>query len=189
KVDADSVVALATRIDQAVVKAPATKPPPDDKTKTTEAPPNAPEWAYLGCIKEATRNVAMIAVEGRQKFLPEGRTFGATKLVSVAEDKITVETAGHPRTIARAERDPSKSSAWVRNMANNAPPPNQAAVTGIAPGGAGAQLTPEIRARLAERGMSPDQIAQWRNRRNGDQGGGRGPVGVPGRGGSGGDQM
>jgi hypothetical protein len=187
KVDTETVGAMAERFDMAVIKAPA-KTPPAEKAIVDTTPPPTPEWAYLGCIREATRNVAMISVDGHQKFLAEGRTFGSTKLVSVADDKINVEVEGRPQTIQRAERDPSKSVAWVRNMAANAPPPNAGAVPGM-PNIAGGQLSPEIRDRLAARGINPDQAAQWqrnRDRRNGNGGnggpGGRGPGGGGGPG-------
>jgi hypothetical protein len=176
KVDSESVAAMGDRFDLAVVHAPKEEPKTEVVEKHEE--PVGPEWSYLGPVHEATRTLAMVSVDGHQKILAEGRTFGDTKLVSVSDDAITVEIKGAPKTIERGKRDTSKSVAWVRNIQNAAPPPGVGQPQAIAaqPGnGPRGNLPPEVQARLQQRGMAPDQIQNFRQGRGGNGNGGGGP--------------
>jgi hypothetical protein len=174
KVDADVVDATATRLGMAWTH---TEPKAAVTEASAEAPPppvkhEGPDWVFLGPIHESDRNLAIISVDGHQKILAEGRTFGDTKLVGVANDGIDVEINGIPKHIDRGTRSGS-AVAWVRNLQNNTP----AARIGIPgmPGQPNAQnIPPEVRQRLEARGITPDQMQNWRNGRNGGQGGGPG---------------
>jgi hypothetical protein len=183
RVDDQTVIAIAERIDLAVKHAPAKVVEGPSTPATPPAP--TPPWLYIGCIHESDRTLAVVSVDGHQKIVPEGRSFGDTKLVSVADDGIDIEVSGVPQTVHRSERTGS-TVAWVRNMAANAAP----ATAGVVPGTVGApgQLTPEVRARLAERGIDPNQAQQWRqNRGRNGPGSGPGGRGGQGRGGGNGD--
>ncbi len=171
KIDADAVDAMSTRLDMAVVHADKPKTTVETKVETPVADPTVPEWTFLGAIHEADRSLAIISVESHQKILAEGRSFGDTKLVSVADDGIDVEVKGVPKHIDRGSRSGS-SVAWLRNLQNSAPP------TRVIAGQPGGQpnLPPEVAQRLRERGITPDQMANWRNNGRGGPGGG-GPGG------------
>ena len=190
-VDAEDVSAMATRIGLAASVQAKVEKVPEGPVAEPKAP--TPDWAYLGCIREASRRLAMVSVDGHQKILAEGRKFGDTTLVAVNDDKITIEVGGESKTIDRGSRDGS-SVAWVRNMSANAAPANAGMVTvgGTTAGTAPGQLPPEVRQRLQERGFQdPGQNNNnWRqNRGRGGQRGG-GPGGGPGgMGGGGGGNM
>ena len=171
KIDADIIDGTAARLDLAWahVEKPATV-----ETKAPEEvheEPAGPEWTYLGPIHESDRTLAIISVDGHQKILAEGRTFGDTKLIGVEADGISVEVNGKPKHIDRGQRS-SSTVAWIRNLQSNNPAARIAGVPGqpVVPGGPGANLPPEVRARLAERGFPQDQGQNWRGR--GGQGGG-----------------
>lgn len=184
KVDQETIVGSAERLDMAVVKAPKEDPKPvAAKPEPTEAPSGAPEWAFLGPIKEANRTLAIVSIDGTQRVISEGRVVGETKLVSISDDRITVQNGNVKREIRKSNGDGPRV-AWIRNMPSNAPPTGagSVAVAGV-PGGGPGQLSPEVRARLAERGINPEQMerfrqAQQQQRRGGQgNGGGRGPGG------------
>lgn len=170
RIDSDAVSGLAVRLDEAVVKA----PPPPPPTPVTEAPPEAPAgpaWAFLGPIFESERSLAVVSVDGHQKVLGEGRKYGETTLVSVSMDEIVIDGPGGRKTIKKSERAPGLAVAWVKNLPTNTPgnPAAIAANMGRAQGG----MSPEVAARLRERGIDPNQMGR---------GGGRGNFGGPGGG-------
>lgn len=189
--DPDAVQGLAERLDLAgnVKPPPVAHVPPKDLPKD-DPPPAGPEWTYLGPIFDGEQKLALISVDGHQKILAEGKKYGDMKLVSVARDEITVQGGGAAQHIHKADRKPNSSVSWVKAMPSNAPVGN----TGVAvltpnmgnqPGG----MSPEMRQRLAERGINPDEMQrqrqQMRDRRNRARGadpGGGGP-GTPFQGG------
>lgn len=174
KVDADGVAGMSERLDLAVVHAPKAPPAEEPKTGGPEPVAEGPVWEYLGPIFAGTRSLAIVSVEGTQKILSEGKLFGSTKLMKIADDEIEVEVkvdnGTAMKTIRRKDRDPSQTVSWMRNMQNNTP----VAGTGLAAAGqpvAGrGNLPPEVQARLAERGITPQQMEQWRQNRNNGQG-------------------
>jgi hypothetical protein len=195
KVDQETIVGSAERLDMAVVKAPKEDPKPvaAAKPEVPEAPGGAPEWTFLGPIKEANRTLAIVSIDGTQRVISEGRVVGDTKLVSISDDRITVQNGSVKREIRKSNGDGPRV-AWIRNMPTNAPPTGagSVAVAG-APGGGAGQLSPEVRARLAERGINPEQMERFRQaqqqQRRGGQGNGNGNGGGRGPGGGVGDAL
>lgn len=184
KVDADGVAGMSERLDLAVVHAP--KPAAPEGSKIEEPPPpEGPVWEYLGPIFAGTRSLAIVSVDGTQKILSEGRLFGSTKLMKIADDEIEVEIGKATKTIRRKDRDPSQSVSWMRNMQNNAPVAGTGLPAAGQPVAGRGNLPPEVQARLAERGITPQQMEQWRQGRDG-RGGGQGRAGNNGGGGGGG---
>jgi hypothetical protein len=181
------VDAISARLDLAwnhVEKPKVAEVPKADPGAHVDETPAGPEWTYLGPIHEADRSLAIISVDGHQKILPEGRTFGDTKLVSVDNDGISVEVKGVPKHIDRGERS-SSTVAWVRNLQNSTPQARPAAIPGQPGAGPGNNMNAEIRDRLQRNGIPQGDPGQnWRN-----GGGQRGPGGGnngPGNGNNGG---
>jgi hypothetical protein len=192
KLDSDAVMGLSERLDLAGH----VTPPPVEPTITTAPPPppTGPEWKYLGAIVEADRKMAVISVNDRQKILREGKSYGDTKLLSVSPEAIEIEGPGGKQRIDKSERRPGMSVAWLKNlppntpaagMANNAP--NMGAnMAGNRGANMAGQLSPEMRQRLTERGINPEETERWRqamrdrrNRARGADPNGGGP-GTPG---------
>jgi hypothetical protein len=122
KVDSDGVLAMSERLNLAVVHA--AKPiAPETPIDPPTPPEEGPVWEFLGPIFDGARALAIVSVDGTQKILAEGRSFGSTKLLHVADDKIEVQVDKAPKSkfIARKDRDPSQSVSWMRNMQNNGP--------------------------------------------------------------------
>lgn len=174
KVDAEGVIGMSERLNLAVVHAPKQPVTPKGEEIVTPPEPEGPQWEYLGPIFAGERSLAIVSVDGTQKILAEGRLFGSTKLMKVSHDEIEVEAGKATKTIKRKEKDPSQSVAWMRNMQNNAPMPGTGMPVAAGQPVAGrGNLPPEVQARLAERGITPEQMAQWRQNRDGRGGQGR----------------
>jgi hypothetical protein len=165
---------IAYRLDLGVKKAPA----PATKVERPvqpEPPPVEPIHAgptvvYIGPIFEGSRSLAVVSVDGRQRIVPEGRSIGSARIVSIAENQIELQDEqGGRRTVVRGERTGSAVS-WLRNMPGAVP---VAAVAngqnarrgGVAMPGGRAQasgFSPEMEQRFRERGIDPAQAQRWR---------------------------
>src|SRR5262249_40068479 len=115
--------------------------------------------------------------------------YGDTRLVSVKPDEIVTEDGAGQHHIPRAEPGETRV-AWVKNMPNNAlPMAGGVGQPGINPNG----MSPEVRQRMIERGIDPNNRFQQRMNGRGGRGGGgpggggnfRGGGGGPGGGGGG----
>jgi hypothetical protein len=169
---------IAHRLDLGVRKPP---PPPARETPAEQPvaqapppPPAGPAITYIGPIYECSRILAVISVDGRQRIVPEGRSIGEARIVSVGENQIEVQDQAGRRTIDRGERSGSAVS-WLRPSANNAAAVanNMGAGRNVAgrPGAtnrmeagrnqAGA-FSPEMEQRFRERGIDPGQAQRWR---------------------------
>lgn len=165
-VDPQSAIGIQERLDQAVKRPPPPKPEQqnntreDDKDEPT-SPPTAPVWRYLGAIREATRTLALVSIDGTQKIVgegatikiatpeaegrPESTTYQAT-VATVQPDYIEIdEGAGKARRIDLEARTAKVS--WVRNMPMTTP---GAPIASTAAG-----LSPEGRQRLTAQGIDP----------------------------------
>lgn len=179
RLDSSAIADLTERLDMAVVKAPPVEEVKNEP-KIEDDPPSGPEWAYLGPIFESTRTLAVVSVDGHQQVLAEGRQFGDTTLVSVEPERITVSGPGGKRQVERNKRGGAGANvAWLRNMPGNAPPP-------AAQNAAGANgMSPEVMARLRERGIDPQQASQFRQQMRDRRNRGRPDGGNGGNGGNG----
>lgn len=185
----DTILAVAHRLDVAVVKAPPPKPvePPKAELPPPEPDPTVPEVAYLGPIIEPNRMLAIISIDGTQKIVCAGKKIGNLEFLQVERDKIHVKDGSGERTIERKPRSDTRV-AWVSNMPANTPMPVAAVGNAQAAQARGGAMSPEVAARLRERGIDPNQIQRMRDlareRRGGGPGGGN--FGQPGGGGQGG---
>jgi hypothetical protein len=169
RLDRERTEGIAVRLNQGVRKPPA---PPKEQPRTVEDPqPKAltgPSIVYIGSILEPDRRIAVIAVDGKQQLVREGRKVGESQLVSIADHEIVLqESGGERRAIARGER--TERVSWVRNMPGTAPIAGavmgqNAARRGVAvaraPGSPA--FSPELEQRLRERGIDPEQAQRWR---------------------------
>lgn len=148
-------------------------PPPPPETGVPTVPgttptPNAgsgPNVRFLGAIAEPGRYVALLTIDGRQKFLAPGQSFSRVRVLdcTASEVQIQIENAsgspGPRQTIAVSERE---GPGWT---AGTAPPEidpemalmqaGQASFSPANGGGLPANFTPPA-------GMTPQQIEQMR---------------------------
>ncbi len=110
RLDSDAIALMAEGLEQARKKA--DKPKPDDGGTPPPPPPDENDWRYLGAIEEPGRRFALVAIEGRQRVLRPGRTVGATRLLDIQPEAITVDDGSGPREIALAERT-GPSVSWI----------------------------------------------------------------------------
>jgi hypothetical protein len=136
-------------------------PPPDPMPQT------GPVLVYVGPIYEATRTLAVVSVDGKQRIVPEGRSMSGVKLVTVRDNEIVVQDDSGQRSVSRGERmGPAVS--WVRNMpANTAVASNMAAQAAarravVAARQGQATNNMELEQRFRERGIDPAQAQRWR---------------------------
>ncbi len=192
----DTPIVLAERLEMGRKKE-AKKPDPEPQTTTTtivQQPPEPSDWKFLGMIREPGRTLALVSVDGTQAFVPVGSAIGDDELVDVTSKEITLRKGGVERKVPRAEKT-SSSVAWVK-MPTNAPPTPAAPAgiqPGVAPGGPGGPLSPEMIQRMRERGIDPAQAQKMREffrdqrgggRNRGQPGGNQGGNGGGGRGGN-----
>jgi hypothetical protein len=170
---------IALRLDLGVKKA-----PPPAKAEAPEKPAPAPAASqtsgpvvtYIGPIYEGTRTLAVVSIDGRQRIVPEGRSIGGTRILSIAENQIELQDEeGGRRSIARGERSGTAVS-WLRPSAGGAqfaanmpggqnigrrtagvPTANMQGGRGQASG-----FSPEMEQRFRERGIDPAQAQRWR---------------------------
>lgn len=168
----EGTAAAAVRFDSTVSRPVAQKPVEKPKEPEIKQEPQVGlSIAYIGPIYEPTRMVAVLAIEGRQQIVPEGRSLGGgARLVSIADDKIELETESGRKTIVRGERTGTAVS-WVRStpgaaVAAQTGGANQTAVrrAGVQGGRqqAGNNLSPEMQARFREAGIDQAQAQRWR---------------------------
>ncbi|MFN0134059.1 MAG: hypothetical protein ACKVW3_16210 [Phycisphaerales bacterium] len=184
----ESIAAVAHRLDEAVIKAPAPKvvaePEPPKEEPAVE--PTGPDIQYLGPIFESGRTLAIISIDGTQKIVSAGKKIGSLTFVSADREKLVVEDAAGSREIQRKSRSDARV-AWVSNMPSNTPMAAAAVGAGGAAGNPRAAMSPEVAARLRERGIDPEQIQRMRDlarerRRGGNNGGNGNNNGIPGGG-------
>lgn len=122
-----------------------------------------PTVAFLGAVAEPNRYVALLKIDGRQKFLPPGGSFGGVRVVECTPSRVVVQVSnadgsvGERQTIELAERAGPAFAASVLPgtpaVAGEAPSPDGAnpqasPMPGLPPG-----MTPEMMQNL-----SPQQI-------------------------------
>jgi len=130
-IEADAPLGMQERLDLAAKHNKQTAAPPDPE-KTPEPAPatpvvaSGPEWKYLGRVLEPGRTLALVSIDGGQKFVPKGATIGMppiegkgseykAKLLDVEPDFISIkEGNGEPRRIALEARTAHVS--WVKNI-------------------------------------------------------------------------
>lgn len=163
RIDDQAAGAIQERLESALRRP--KPPPPTDPPKTEQKPEvpstGGPAWRYLGAIRESTRTLGLVSIDGNQKIVfvgsmvtlktpaaegrPESVNYQA-KVTDVQPDFIEIEDGGgKPRRIELEVRTASVS--WVKNMPT--------AVTGNSAAGAGAALSAEMRQRLAAGGIDP----------------------------------
>jgi hypothetical protein len=160
----ETAIDVSTRLDLAVKKAP---PPEPAKVEpvVAEAPVEHEKQAnddikFLGTIREPSRTLAVVSIEGQQLVVSEGRRVGKTEFLGVSEDGIRVREGSDERTIEKSARSGS-SVGWMKLASNTpvapaAPAPNA--------GGRGLpNLTPEQLQAMRERGIDPVQAARMRD--------------------------
>jgi hypothetical protein len=140
-------------------------------------------WRYLGAITTSKHRSALVSVDGRQHVVREGSAFrhkdtsgmeALVKLVEVHPDFIVIDDGGGLREIKREERT-GPAVAWVTPGMNVTPDMMQrradaeaaraaraAATNGMVTGVPG--MAPDQQALLRERGVTPGQVTQARER-------------------------
>ena len=112
--DAGSAYAISQNLDVAARRQPKPEQGPIARGPeiTPEPTPSGPDIRYLGLIEEPTRRVALLAIDGRQRMLAEGRKSGDITLTSVEAEQIRVSIGREQRVIPLADRS-GPSVAWV----------------------------------------------------------------------------
>lgn len=126
--------------------------------------PGVPEIRFLGAIAEPNRYVALLRIDGRQKFLAPGDSYGSVSVVDVTPGEVRLEIDGAPaeaatQTIALAERTGPR---WTE--AAPAPESTGAAGGGDGANGLAAPAMPNMpQGFTPPPGMTPEQIERMRN--------------------------
>jgi hypothetical protein len=159
--DKDSGLAIQDRLDLAVkrptklVEAPTTevKPPPAEP-----AHPETPAWKYLGQLKEAGRTLALVSLDGAQRFVAKGamvRT-SSDNVYQATLKTITpsyIEFEDGKRKILHVDKEaPTSRVSWVKPVT----------VTPGAPSMPQAGLSAEARQRLVAGQIDPAQVEKAR---------------------------
>lgn len=112
--DAGSAYAISQNLDVAARRQPKPEQGPIARgpEPTPEPTPSGPDIRYLGLIEEPSRRVALLAIDGRQRMLAEGRKSGDITLTSVEAEQIRVSIGREQRVIPLADRS-GPSVAWV----------------------------------------------------------------------------
>lgn len=144
---------------------------PDDPTGldpgTSEprpSTPGVPEIRFLGAIAEPDRYVALLRIDGRQKFLAPGDSYQSVRVVDVTPGEVRLEIDGAPaeaaiQTIALAERTGPR---WTE--ATPAPESTGGAGGGDGASGFAAPSIPNMpQSFTPPPGMSPEQIQRMRD--------------------------
>ena len=75
-IESDAPLGMQERLDQAVKRAkPVAEVKPTDNAEPVSPPPppsNGPEWRYLGRVLDSDRTLALVSIDGGQKFVPKG---------------------------------------------------------------------------------------------------------------------
>lgn len=164
----DAPLGIGERLEVAANRpAVTTEPAPSTKpSSTTVESGHSTPWKYLGPIAEATRTLALVSIEGKQRIVSEGSVVKITtppaegrpesvdyraSVEKIALDHMDIkEDDGR---IVRLSLEPRTTKvSWLKNMPTN--------VAGA--GGAPGTLTAEARARLAQQGIDPQQIEATR---------------------------
>ncbi|MEZ6233811.1 MAG: hypothetical protein R3B68_06440 [Phycisphaerales bacterium] len=130
---------------------------------TPPTTPGVPEIRFLGAIAEPNRYVALLRIDGRQKFLAPGDSYGSVSVVDVTPGEVRLEIDGAPaeaaiQTIALAERSGPR---WTE--ATPAPESTGAAGGGDGANGFAAPAMPNMpQGFTPPPGMSPEQIQRMR---------------------------
>ncbi len=160
RIEPDSAPGIQERLDMAVNRPPPPKPDPKEgiETPPTPAPAGGPAWRYLGAIRESTRMLALVSIDGAQKFVsvgskitqktpaaegrPESTHYQAT-VKDVQADYIEIEENGGKLRRIDLDARTAKVS-WVKNMS--------VASAGTAMPNA---MSAETRQRLQAQGIDP----------------------------------
>lgn len=159
-IEQDSPAGIHERLEMAVNRPPA----PKVEVPPTEAPPvvapaGGPAWRYLGAIRESTRMLALVSIDGAQKFVsvgskitqktpaaegrPESTNYQAT-VKDVQADFIEIEENGGKLRRIDLDARTAKVS-WVKNMS----------VASAGTAMPNAAMSAETRQRLQAQGIDP----------------------------------
>ncbi|MEL7472353.1 MAG: hypothetical protein AAGK04_03480 [Planctomycetota bacterium] len=96
--------ALATVTPPAAPEPTPDEPVQPDEPKQTPTRTTGPPIAFLGSIIEPGRRVALLRIDGAQRFIREGETLNDVELLEVTPDSVRVRLASGERTVAKATR-------------------------------------------------------------------------------------
>lgn len=147
-------------------------PAPANGGSQRPVPPPAsatgPEVRFLGAIVEPTRFVALLSIDGTQKFLGPGEMFRRVRVVDCSASEVMVEIEGvggraaTRRTIAVATRDgPSWTEGTIPEPAAETPGGEPGIPPGMAPDWPNPANFPTVP------GFTPQQIEQMRREAEG----------------------
>lgn len=161
RIEPESTTAMQERLDMAVNRPPPPKPDPKGETEPPPVilPAGGPAWRYLGAIRESTRMLALVSIDGAQKFVsvgskitqktpaaegrPESTNYQAT-VKDVQADFIEIEENGGK--VRRIDLDARTAKvSWVKNMS----------VASAGTAMPNAAMSAETRQRLQAQGIDP----------------------------------
>jgi hypothetical protein len=147
-------------------------PPPEEVPDQVDpdggfepAPPSAPgtpDVKFLGAIAEPGRFVALLNINGKQKFLGPGESYGQVRVVECSATEVVVQfqdssgTPGGRETIGVSERS---GPGWTAAAPSPEPDPNMVMSGEAPPDGAGMPGFPGMPPGFTPPdGMTPEQI-------------------------------